>query len=72
MKREELISILEELAEKDLSNGADIYDHPCSVAIREIKELEAAMQEFVAQTPLACNPTLVRWHNKFKQLLEEE
>lgn len=36
MNREELTSLLSDLAENDLVQGADIYDHPCTVAIRAI------------------------------------
>jgi hypothetical protein len=28
---------LAELAEKDLSDGSNLYDHPCSIAIRAIE-----------------------------------
>ena len=31
-----LIELLSELAEKDLADGSDILDHPCSLAVLEI------------------------------------
>ena len=36
MDKKELIALLAEIAEKDLAEGQDIYDHPCSVAIRAL------------------------------------
>ncbi len=33
----QLICKLEDLANGDLTEGSDIYDHPCSVAIRAIE-----------------------------------
>ena len=39
MENNELIELLNELAEKDLAEGADLFDHPCSVAIRELTRL---------------------------------
>ena len=33
-----MIELLEKLAEKDLVKGHDIFDHPCSVAIRAIDD----------------------------------
>ena len=39
--RDELIQLLTQLAARDLQAGASIYDHPCSVAIREIQSLDA-------------------------------
>lgn len=38
MNREELFHLLGELAEKDLAPDSDIFDHPCSVAIRAINK----------------------------------
>lgn len=38
MNRDELKELLQELAETDLSDGADINDHPCSVAVRAIDQ----------------------------------
>ena len=38
MVREELIELLEKVAEVDLEDGADIRDHPCSVAVRAINQ----------------------------------
>ena len=36
MKRSELIELLKELAKKDLAEGAKLFDHPCSIASREL------------------------------------
>jgi hypothetical protein len=36
MKKAELISLLAGIAEGDLVEGEDIYDHPCTVAIRAL------------------------------------
>ena len=36
MKTSELIEILETMAVNDLVEGHDIYDHPCTVAVRHI------------------------------------
>ena len=38
MNREELNDLLEQVAANDLAEGADIFDHPCSVAIRAINQ----------------------------------
>lgn len=37
MKITGLIAMLEVVAENDLEEGADIFDHPCSVAVRALK-----------------------------------
>lgn len=37
----ELEQMLIKIAKADLSEGASIYDHPCSVAIRRIKKLKS-------------------------------
>ena len=37
---EELIQLLTQLAARDLEDGASIRDHPCSVAIRRIQDLD--------------------------------
>lgn len=34
MKIEELKGLLTEIAAKDLSEGSDLHDHPCSVAVK--------------------------------------
>lgn len=39
MSRKDLVKLLEELAAKDLSEGDDIYDHPCSVVVRELNKM---------------------------------
>ena len=39
MKKEQLITILEELAVGDLSEDCIIEDHPCSVAVRALNKL---------------------------------
>lgn len=36
MNRIELKEILSEMAENDLEDGADIFEHPCTVAIRAL------------------------------------
>lgn len=36
MNRKQLVELLEELAKGDLSEGKDIADHPCMVAVRMI------------------------------------
>lgn len=38
MNKEELTETLKEIAESDLSKDSDIYDHPCSVAIRALDQ----------------------------------
>lgn len=38
MNKQELVELLERLAMNDLDSDADIYDHPCSVAIRAIND----------------------------------
>ena len=38
MNINELKELLSEMAEKDLVEGHDIYDHPCSVAIRALDQ----------------------------------
>jgi len=48
MKQSELIELLAELAAGDLESGALIYDHPCSVAVREIQKLEGNLAEVSA------------------------
>lgn len=36
MNKKELIELLDAVAEDDLADGANIYHHPCSVAVRAI------------------------------------
>ena len=38
MNKNDLIKLLEELSKNDLSSGSDVYDHPCSVAVRAINQ----------------------------------
>lgn len=38
MNKTELNEALADIAKKDLSDGADILDHPCAVAIRAINK----------------------------------
>lgn len=38
MNKEELTTLLEELAIGDLADGANLDDHPCSVAIRALDQ----------------------------------
>jgi hypothetical protein len=38
MKKKELIELLEDIAKKDLVDGSDLFDHPCSVAVRALNE----------------------------------
>lgn len=38
MDKQELISVLSELASKDLADHSDINDHPCMVAVRAINQ----------------------------------
>lgn len=37
----ELKQLLIQIARADLKEGSDIFDHPCSVAVRRIEELTA-------------------------------
>ena len=48
ISRDELAQLLIRLAIKDLTNGALLYDHPCSVAVRRLEkvgDLEALLKE---------------------------
>lgn len=36
MNREELVIVLTGMAKADLADDSDLYDHPCSVAIRAL------------------------------------
>lgn len=36
MNKAELIELLDQIAERDLEDGADIFYHPCTVAVRAI------------------------------------
>ena len=38
MNKQELIELLEKVAEYDLEEGSELRDHPCSVAIRAINQ----------------------------------
>jgi len=38
MDRENLVKLLSEMAAEDLESGADIFDHPCSIAVRAIEK----------------------------------
>lgn len=38
MNRTELVELLKELAEKDLAEGTELFEHPCSVAVRAIEQ----------------------------------
>jgi len=49
MKDSELIEILGEVAEIDLADGSDIYDHPCSCAIRRINELKKLNKKHISK-----------------------
>jgi len=39
MNNQELEKILIELARGDLSEGSDIHDHPCMIALRVVQDL---------------------------------
>lgn len=39
MNKIELCELLEELAKKDLVDGGDIFDHPCTVAVRALNQI---------------------------------
>jgi len=45
MGKDDLIELLEQMAENDLDDGADIFDHPCSVAVRAITQYEADIKK---------------------------
>lgn len=38
MNRNELTELLQKMADRDLVEGADIADHPCSIAIRALDQ----------------------------------
>lgn len=38
MSKAELVELLENIAVNDLVPGADLFDHPCSVAVRAINQ----------------------------------
>lgn len=40
METRELLELLKDMAEKDLSDGSDIEDHPCSLAAQKIADLQ--------------------------------
>jgi hypothetical protein len=40
IKDDELIALLTRIAKADTDEGADIFDHPCSVAVRRIQFLK--------------------------------
>lgn len=40
MSKSELIELLDDLAKRDLALGADLFDHPCSVAIRALNQID--------------------------------
>jgi len=40
-----LFEMLEEIAKKDLTKGHNVYDHPCSIAVRRLKKLEQYLSE---------------------------
>ena len=41
ISQDELAQLLIRLAIKDLTNGAMLYDHPCSVAVRRLEKMGA-------------------------------
>ena len=45
MGKDDLIDLLEQMAEKDLEDGADIFDHPCTVAVRAITQYESDIKQ---------------------------
>lgn len=47
----ELTSLLADIAEGDLAEGSDLFDHPCSVAIRAINQCFTDIKElqFIAR-----------------------
>ena len=65
MKQDELRQLLIKLSVGDLVNGAPIYDHPCSVAIREIEKLNGNLAE-----ALANEAALVKLYNKLQSDLK--
>ena len=38
MDKKDLIELLEQVAKEDLVEGKDIFDHPCTVAVRAINQ----------------------------------
>ena len=44
MNKQDLTELLEDIAKSDLSDGADIFDHPCSVAVRAIDQCFSDVQ----------------------------
>ena len=38
MNKTDLVDLMEQIAERDLVDGHDLYDHPCSVAVRAIEQ----------------------------------
>jgi len=45
MNTRELVEMLNELAERDLAEGADIVDHPAHIAAIKLIELESLQAE---------------------------
>ena len=62
ISRVELIQLLTQLAVRDLDVGFSIYDHPCSVAIRQIQELAAENKALRKDTHyVGTTQELQRW-----------
>lgn len=45
MNTRELVELLDDLAERDLAEGADIVDHPAHIAAIKLIELESLQAE---------------------------
>lgn len=51
MNRIELIELLEEIAKRDLEEGANINDHPCLVAVRAINQAFSDVESLIKVSP---------------------
>ena len=52
---DELKSMLTKIAVNDLAETAEIYDHPCSIAIRRIEFLKAVISANTDSNAKACD-----------------
>jgi len=55
---DELKQMLIKIANADMAEGASIYDHPCSVAIRKIEKLTDALLAF--KTRYSLSPWIIK------------
>jgi hypothetical protein len=71
MQRSELKEVLQDLAVKDLVDGKDIFDHPCSVAIRVIENMEKLLLKSSKSLRLGGSENMITTYEYIDKYLKE-